>query len=386
MPLTCWIRASRRSRCGRTARARAPPPRRARRRPPPAGCAARTARRRRPPPEPRTRPPSARSVRSRDAARARRPAAPAPARAGCGRRPRAGSRARDRGTRATARWSDTRPSSTVPSGATMRMPRKRLRPRRVHVLQDSQPVHHARRFGREVLAADLRARERGLVEQGDRPPALGQQDRGGAARRPAADDHDVDHDLARTAQNRKITASGAPRRTPTSPARSQSPLTSSGVYERLHGQRPVVARDRAAGDEPRDQPHDPVRDTAPHQVVDHEAHAGPPGPSRPGTAAARRLQVMERHRGDREVHRPRADRQRERVAAHEADLGVSRITCAATGACRVAVQREDADAPALPPRPAHQRPRDVPCPCPTSSTVTSRRRGRDGAGASRGPG
>ena len=35
-----------------------------------------------------------------------------------------------------------------------------------------------------------------------------------------------------------------------------------------------------------------------------------------------RLQVMERHRGDREVHRPRADRQGERIAAHEADLGV----------------------------------------------------------------
>ena len=63
-------------------------------------------------------------------------------------------------------------------------------------------------------------------------PALGQQDRGRAARRPAADDHDVDHDLARTAQNRKY-GQWCTTSTPSSPARSQSPLTSTGVYERL---------------------------------------------------------------------------------------------------------------------------------------------------------
>ena len=46
---------------------------------------------------------------------------------------------------------------------------ERLRARGVHVLQDAEAVEHPRGFGREVLAADLRARKRGLVEQGDRP-------------------------------------------------------------------------------------------------------------------------------------------------------------------------------------------------------------------------
>ncbi len=94
---------------------------------------------------------------------------------------------------------------------------ERLRAGRVHRLQHAQAIEHARGLGREVLPADLRARERGLVEQGDRPPALGQQDRGRAARGTAADDDDIRHelsimargsrparhDLARTAQKRK---------------------------------------------------------------------------------------------------------------------------------------------------------------------------------------
>jgi hypothetical protein len=83
--------------------------------------------------------------------------------------------------------------------------RERLRARRVHRLEHAQAIEHARALGREVLAADLRARELRLVEECHRPPALGQQDRGRAAGRPRAYDDDVGavHPLARTAQKRK---------------------------------------------------------------------------------------------------------------------------------------------------------------------------------------
>jgi hypothetical protein len=78
-----------------------------------------------------------------------------------------------------------------------------LRPRPVHRLQHVQAVEHPRRLGREILPADLRARERGLVEQGDRPASLGQQDGRRAPGGSPPDDHDVPHALTRTAQKRK---------------------------------------------------------------------------------------------------------------------------------------------------------------------------------------
>jgi hypothetical protein len=68
---------------------------------------------------------------------------------------------------------------------------ERLRPCLVHRLEHAEPIEDPRRLGREILAADLRAREGGFVEESHGPAALGQQDGRSRAGRPRADDDDV---------------------------------------------------------------------------------------------------------------------------------------------------------------------------------------------------
>ena len=65
---------------------------------------------------------------------------------------------------------------------------QRLGARGIHVLQDAEAVEHPRGFGREVLAADLRARKLRPVEQDDTRAALGEQD--GRRRAGGAGPHD----------------------------------------------------------------------------------------------------------------------------------------------------------------------------------------------------
>ena len=68
---------------------------------------------------------------------------------------------------------------------------ERLRARLVHRLEHAEPVEDPRGLGREIFAADLWAREAGLVEERHRPAALGQQDGRRRARGPRPHHDDV---------------------------------------------------------------------------------------------------------------------------------------------------------------------------------------------------
>src|SRR5207247_2961918 len=109
-------------------------------------------------------------------------------------------------------------------------PARRLGASLVHGLEHAEPVENARGFRREILAADLRARKRGLVEKGHGKAALGQQDGRRRAGGPSADHHDVRrlHDFALTAHWRN-SIGWCVTDTSKSPAFSQSATTSGGV-------------------------------------------------------------------------------------------------------------------------------------------------------------
>ena len=156
---------------------------------------------------------------------------------------RAGWPGRDRGSRATAPPSGNRRPSRVPSGAVIRMPRSGRAPAASTALRTPSRSRIRRGLGREVLAADLGARERPVEEL--RPCPLGEQDgrrRARRARRRRRRRPAPRQALLRTAQLSEERADSATMRTPGRPALADGPQLA-GRVGAADREGAVVARD-----------------------------------------------------------------------------------------------------------------------------------------------